>query len=422
MTTSNFNVMLSLFLFSCIHIVCSYSLKNIVNNKVTVVLSSSSSLLLKRDNKRINMLNNSNNSKHLFDIKSNHIIKRGSPPSSSYQTRLYGFSDYDESKSSSISFKIIGILILGIVGLFGSDIFGSLSTIKTNLIEQSRPSSISDLKGGTTTNRGSLTRLTRKEINLKLSQIPVFYISIDEGKSIYLSYNGNSNSNDVNNNEANNNYIGTFFIDKINADEYILKNNIQNSKIYVTTIDKIYYPLLIKKQKIISNNSFMDSVVINSNPSAKYQLEGSLNQLLYTSKEWQLKHNNNNDDDDNHNHDIPLFRIPGLAFQKENEGIVIPLFLKKEDALNSYQRLLDSKQSNSNIDSSKSSSSSFNDEQQKSLSSSSSSSLVQANEVIVQVTSLYDMIDLFSSGGFEGRAIEFYPSIDAINYARELMK
>ena len=412
--------MLSLFLFSCIHIVYSYSLKNIVINKVTVVSSSSSSLLLKRDNKRIKMLNNSNNSKHLFDIKFNHIIKRGS---SSYQTRLYGFSDYDESKSSSISFKIIGILLLGIVGLFGSDIFGSLNTIKTNLIEQSKPSSISDLKGDTSTNRGSLTRLTRKEINLKLSQIPVFYISIDEGKSIYLSYNGNSNNNnDVNNNEANTNYIGTFFIDKINADEYILKNNIQNSKIYVTTIDKIYYPLLIKKQKIISNNSFMDSVVSNSNPSAKYQLEGSLNQLLYTSKEWQLKHNNNNDDNDNHNHDIPLFRIPGLAFQKENEGIVIPLFLKKEDALNSYQRLLDSKQSNSNTDSSKSSSSSFNDEQQKSLSLSSSSSLVQANEVIVQVTSLYDMIDLFSSGGFEGRAIEFYPSVDAINYARELIK
>lgn len=412
--------MLSLFLFSCIHIVYSYSLKNIVINKVTVVSSSLSSLLLKRDNKRINMLNNSNNSKHLFDIESNHIIKRGSS-SSSYQTRLYGFSDYDESKSSSISFKIIGILILGIVGLFGSDIFGSLNTIKTNLMEQSRPSSIPDLKGGTTTNRGSLTRLTRKEINLKLSQIPVFYISVDEGKSIYLNYNDNSNNNDVNSNEVNNNYIGTFFIDKINADEYILKYNIQNSKIYVTTIDKIYYPLLIKKQKIISNNSFMDSVVSNSNPSAKYQLEGSMSQLLYTSKEWQLKHNNNNDGNDNHNHDIPLFRIPGLAFQKENEGIVIPLFLKKEDALNSYQRLLDSKQSNSKTDSSRSSSSSFNDQQQQSLSLS-SSSLVQANEVIVQVTSLYDMIDLFSSGGFEGRAIEFYPSVDAINYARELLK
>jgi hypothetical protein len=93
------------------------------------------------------------------------------------------------------------------------------------------------------------------------------------------------------------------------------------------------------------------------------------------------------------------------------------LFLNKEDALNSYQRLLDSKQSNSNADSR---STSNDKQQQQSLSlSSSSSSIVQANEVIVQVTSLYDMIDLFSSGGFEGRAIEFYPSVDAINYARE---
>ena len=198
----------------------------------------------------------------------------------------------------------------------------------------------------------------------------------------------------------------------------------ENRKISnVTTIDKIYYPLLIKKQKIINNNLLMDNIIINYNPLAKYQLEGSSNQLQYTSKEWQLKHNNNNnnnnnnDNDNNNNHDIPLFRIPGLAFQKENEGIVIPLFLYKEDALNSYQRLLDSKQSNSNTDSSSSSS---NDQQQQSLSL--SSSLVKADEVIVQVTSLYDMIELFSTGGFEGRAIEFYPSVDAINYARELLK
>ena len=318
-----------------------------------------------------------------IDLKSNKIKRVSLSP-------LYGFSDYDESKSSSgLSFKIIGVLVLGIVGLFGSDIFGSLNTIKTAVIDQSKPS-ITELKGTSTTdantnsaNRGSLTRLTKREINSKLSQLPVFFISTDEGKSIYINENDNT---------------GKFFIDKSNADKYSVTNKIVNSKTCATTMDVVYYPLIVKKQKI---GSFIDGIVGNANPTAKYELEGSIDQLAYTSDEWQSKHI----------HDIPLFRAPGLAFQK-NEGLEIPLFVRKEDALNSYQRLLDSKQSDSDFDSSG----------KRNALQPSSSSLVKADEVVIQITSLYDMISLLSTGGFEGRAIEFYPSIESINDAKELLK
>ena len=40
----------------------------------------------------------------------------------------------------------------------------------------------------------------------------------------------------------------------------------------------------------------------------------------------------------------------------------------------------------------------------------------------VQVTSLLDVLSLFSVGGFEGRALEFYPSLSALEDSDQLLK
>lgn len=315
-----------------------------------------------------------------MDIKSKNYEKIFSsntlyPKYSIKTSELYGFSDYDDSKSSGLSFKVLGVLILGIFGLFGTDIIGSLSGVKNSLTEQSKPA-VSELKNVSKdgSNRGALTRLTRKEINYKLAQVPIFYISSDNGQSIFIKDN-----------------IGKLFSDKNSAIEYMksINDNNDNLKVDATTLDAVYYPLIVRQQKI---GNFIEGVSGKLDINAAYELNGSLDQVAYASSQWQSVHP----------HDFPLFRMPGLAFNKP-EGLEIPLFLRKEDALSSYERLVDSqaeaaldllKANNKNVD----------------------KSIIPE----VQITSLQDMVSLFSSGGFEGRAIEFYPSIESINNAKEL--
>jgi len=40
----------------------------------------------------------------------------------------------------------------------------------------------------------------------------------------------------------------------------------------------------------------------------------------------------------------------------------------------------------------------------------------------IQVSSVLEMATLFASGGFEGRAIEFFPSMTAIEEAQKMFK
>ena len=92
-----------------------------------------------------------------------------------------------------------------------------------------------------------------------------------------------------------------------------------------------------------------------------------------------------------HPDDIPLFRIAKLAFNK-GEVMEFPLFTRKEDALTSYNRLQEMKKVQNNDESPE-----------------------------IGVTSVKDILSLWSTGGLEGRALEIYPSIDAIENARNIM-
>lgn len=83
-----------------------------------------------------------------------------------------------------------------------------------------------------------------------------------------------------------------------------------------------------------------------------------------------------------------------LVFNKQ-EGMEFPLFLRKEDALNSYDRL---EEANGEV-----------------------SQKASRPTPVVQETSLLDIITLFQGGGFEGRPLEFYPGMEDIEKARTIM-
>jgi len=70
-----------------------------------------------------------------------------------------------------------------------------------------------------------------------------------------------------------------------------------------------------------------------------------------------------------------------------------PLFTRKEDAITSYNRLQETKKNQNNI--------------------------IKSPEI--GVSSVKDIISLWNTGGFEGRALEIYPSMDSIDNARNIM-
>jgi hypothetical protein len=287
---------------------------------------------------------------------------------SSSALAAYGDSD---DQGGGLSLKVLGILGVGIVGVFGTGLFSDLGGAIKRVEVESRTASTSTLKNSEV--RGSMTRLTRREINDKLRQVPIFFVQ-DQGTGGIYIVDG----------------IGKIFTDKADADE--LARGKAGVKVSATTADDIFYTLIERKIKL---GSFVEGVAGKCDTSAQYLLVPSAKELSQTSPEWQSSHHD----------DIPLFRVANLAFEKEG-GLEIPLFLNREDALSSYGRLQDVKKSRTTNSGSSSSA------------SDTSSSLAPPT---VQETSLRDLVQLFSSGGFEGRALEIYPSMESIESARSLI-
>jgi Tic22-like family len=278
-------------------------------------------------------------------------------------SKLAAYGDYDD-ENKGLSLKVLGILAVGIVGVFGTGLFNDLGSAMKSVEMESRASGGSSTLKKTEESRGSMTRLTRREINDKLRQVPVFYAEDLKTGGIYVSDG-----------------VGKLFAEKADVDELIRGK--EGVKVDATTMDDVFYTLVERKSKL---GSFVEGVVGKSDPTAQYILIPSAKQVSQTAAEWKSSHDN----------DIPLFRIANLAFEKA-DGLEIPLFLHREDALSSYSRLQDTKRE-----------------------SSTAAAGVLAPPT-VQETSLKDLVKLFSSGGFEGRALEIYPSIESIEDAQSLI-
>lgn len=280
------------------------------------------------------------------------------------------YRDYDVDKKPG-GRKLILAFVAGI-GIFGVGFLGPINGfIKDFMGSQRQDISKTSLKKSSEelSGRGSLTRLTRREINSKLAQIPIFFVENGDG-TVYI--NGGT---------------GLFFVTKLDAEKFAQDNNLKS--ISATTLDDVYFTLLEKKTKLGSD--FIQGVTRRADPTAAYILVSSPTQLQYMSQEWKNSHAN----------DLPLYRVKGLAFSKE-EGLELPLFLRKEDALTSYNRLLESKKRQS--------------EEFVPL----TMETIDGNDII-QVTSLKDLIFRFTTGGFEGRSLEIYPDVSAVSDAMSLM-
>lgn len=189
----------------------------------------------------------------------------------------------------------------------------------------------------------------------------MFFATSDNGASIYTAEGK-----------------GFLFSEKEDAEKFA--SNQQGLKVSATSLDDVFFTLYEKKAKI---GKFITGVSSTSDPSAAYVLQGSSGQIAKTSDEWKQ----------NHPADFPLFRVPNLVFSKE-EGLEIPLFTRKEDALLAFEKLQETKA-----------------QEGKPIS----------KEPEVQVTSLLDIVALFESGGFQSRSIEFYPSMESLEAARAIM-
>lgn len=259
---------------------------------------------------------------------------------------------YDD-ETPALSFKAVGIFVVGIVGVFGVSFMStSSSLVKDVAIEKGGGSKLkaSSEEG----NRGSKTKLTRREVNAKLAQLPVFYVRSESG-GVFTSDSS-----------------GKIFENKEDADKYMKQMSDSGAgglKVRSTTFDEVYYPLVAKKAK----TSVYEGPARTSDPSAEYTLVGNNEEVQNTNVEWRNSHNQNAD--------FPLYRVPKVAFQKE-DGLELPLFERKDDALLAYKRLQESK---------------------------GESDTVPAE---IQTTSVLDIIQkIWGSGGSESRALEIYPSM-----------
>ena len=120
--------------------------------------------------------------------------------------------------------------LLGI-GVFGGGFLTSLSGIgKDVALEAKRSSQGISTNKGASSSRGALTKLTRREINAKLAQVPVFFAKNAAG-GVYVSSTGE----------------GLLFESKGDADRFAssIGGNVQ---VGAATMDEVYYPLLMKSQ------------------------------------------------------------------------------------------------------------------------------------------------------------------------------
>lgn len=267
---------------------------------------------------------------------------------------------YGEEEKPVFSVANLVVLSIGIVGVFGTGFLTSFKDILGSARPQD-PSAPIIRSDSVETNRGSLTKLTRREINNKLAQIPVFF-AVKESGAIYTADGA-----------------GYFFTEMEDAESFIKSKSDKKLKVSATTLDDAFFTLIEKKTKL---GAFVEGVSALADPSAEYFLRPSLKQVDGAPSEWKTSHGTT---------DVPLFRIPTLAFTEES-GLEFPLFTRKEDALAAFERLQASKNKGS-----------------------------EAADPQVQVTSLLDLVKLFSTGGFEGRALEVYPGMEAIESARLLM-
>ena len=216
-------------------------------------------------------------------------------------TKLY-MSDEKEGPGLVQSIFISGVLLFFVASAFAP---------LTLFTADQSPSSLSLGDSVVTTQDGNklktyqskLDALSEAKIQEKLSNIPVFYMTDDNGigDSFYLSYNQ-------------------------------AKNEASDKIVKVTTLDQVMFPLILKEGNTKANNKTPAEI-----KSARQNVDESISYKLVASKaalsdgDMTLKEG-----------DIPLYVVDKLAFAGDDGKPQVPLFTEKGDGVISYARLRES--------------------------------------------------------------------------------
>lgn len=270
-------------------------------------------------------------------------------------------SSFDDKPA--LSLKVVGIGLVGIVGIFGVSLLSLEGTLKEVVKKEQAPASakLKSSVDGEKSSRGAMTRLTRRELNTKLAQVPIFIV-LDNTNGGILIKDG----------------IGYIFLTKEDADIYSKQS--PGSTVTATSLDEIYLSLVAKKVK----PNVVGGIVAKSDFTAQYKFIPPKSSLSDVNSEWKSTHSEN---------DVPLFRVQSMAFE-DPQGLILPLFVNKADAVSSYERLQASKADKS----------------------------ADLKDPVIQTTSLLDIIDLFNTGGFESRALEIFPDMLSIETAKAMIE
>jgi hypothetical protein len=335
-----------------------------------------------------------------FALKS-HFIGRtqGTPPGIGHLVQRHvSFMDSDPTAIRPLyssyggdegggSLKNLGVIIFLGLGVFGTGFVSTLSGIgKDVAIEAKRSAAYSvqqsTQKNGASTlspssssssssSRGTLTKLSRREINAKLAQVPVFFVKNANG-GVYVA-DGQ----------------GKLFETRAGAEAFSSKVG-GDSEIGAATMDEVYYPLIKKSQKL----SVSGPIAANSEAGASYVLVGDPAEVEKAGGDTFLSKRPAGD--------FPLTRVPKLAFNTDggsgssSSGIQFPLFTERASAEGAYARLKDSTQ---------------RDEKD---------AKEDVAAALFQVAGMLDIVELWSTGGSEGRTLEIYPSMTEIENYKSL--
>lgn len=230
------------------------------------------------------------------------LIKSGSCytlPHTTIKNQRRHFALYDRfgDEDRGISPKVLGTAFILSAGIFGTGFLGNLGNQIQELKQSTVKTETQPKLKGNMENRGSLTSLTRREINTKLQAIPVFFGTID-GVGVYAEDG-----------------VGLFFTDAKDAENHFVSSS-NKIKVSATSLDDVFYTLIQKKMKI---GKFVTGYSANSDASAKYLLKPSIKEYQLTSPKWKESHSMN---------DIPLYRIPSnimriIAYNTSSQKSVI---------------------------------------------------------------------------------------------------
>eukprot|EP00611_Tribonema_gayanum_P026424 TRINITY_DN6293_c0_g1_i1.p1 TRINITY_DN6293_c0_g1~~TRINITY_DN6293_c0_g1_i1.p1 ORF type:complete len:359 (-),score=129.59 TRINITY_DN6293_c0_g1_i1:174-1223(-) len=226
-------------------------------------------------------------------------------------------------------------------------------------------------ESGRVVQRGALTSLTRGEIQKKLSQLPVFYISNAQGGA-YVGGDG----------------VGRFYMsaDDAAADLAALSDAAAPSALSVaaTTLDDVWYPLIARKASQSAPSGA--GAAARSDPSATYRLVASKAQAAHADEVLPTWRGSEEEGA------VPLWIADRLAFAGGYGGgkVKIPLFTTLEDLNASWARLKGDAGGSG------------------------------APTPAVQVSSLQATVSKFERGGGDARLLEFYPDIESIEAAEKL--